>query len=328
MSSRHRGVLLIGLVLLAAAVIPNLRSRTVAGTAQAVPVPGPPAVGDCVTDPIDPGWNNLGVRSVPAGTTVSTYTYPQVAISHCQVSRYGEITEVIANPTKPVVTTTGDGSGSSMDVTDSNMDTCQSAGYRYVGIATTGNSVAPLLARWYPQLFTDTAASTPSIRQQVAGQHWLACIVYLHGFTDPGLFAEQERYDSSLRNAFLTGAERNRTGLCVAGANLDQGKSGLIGCGTDHQSEIFGSGATDDHPMARTDLQRSCRQVVARLTNLQDVTAAGLTVQMLATDRYQAPITSASIPANTILSCGVTSTHYRSLAGSLLAIGSQPIPWK
>lgn len=326
MSSRRWGVLLIGLVLLAAAVIPNLSARAVAGTAQAAPVPGPPAVGDCVTDPIDPDWDNLGVRPATTGTTIRTSNYPQVGISHCQSNRYGEITALIANPTKPVVTKTGGGSSSSPDVPDSNMDTCQSEAYRYVGITPPKPSQA-LLAGWYSQLVIGAAASIPSIRQQAVGQHWLACIVYLRGVTDPGPVADQERYANSLRNALFTGQERNRIGLCVAGADLHEAEGDLTGCGTDHHSEIFGLGATGDYPMARTDLQRTCRQVVARLTNLTDVTAAGLTVQMLATDMYHAPITSASIPANSNLSCGVSSTH-RILVGSLLAIGSQPIPWK
>lgn len=87
-------------------------------------------------------------------------------------------------------------------------------------------------------------------------------------------------------------------------------------------------GGTGNHPAARADLQASCRQVVARLTNIERISAAGLTVSMLATDMTQAPITGDSIPANANLACGVSSDHHRILVGSLLALGSQPIPWK
>lgn len=327
-SSRRLGLLLIFLVLLVAAVAPNFSTRTVTGTAQAAPVEGPPAIGDCATDPINPDWNNLGVKSATAGTTVSTYAYPTVGISRCQGARYGEITALIPRPTKPLVTMTNSLSGNGTDVTDSNMDTCQLAGYRYVGITLTGGQPTPLLAGWSPLLVIGAAASTPSVRQQAAGQHWLACIVYLTASTEPPPVVDQERYDTSIRNALFTGQERDRVGLCVAAADLNEGETGQIGCATDHQSEIFGLGSTGNRPAARADLQASCRQVVARLTNIDKITAAGLTVSMLATDMTQAPITSDSIPANTALTCGVSTAHHRILSGSLLALGSQPIPWK
>jgi len=73
---------------------------------------------------------------------------------------------------------------------------------------------------------------------------------------------------------------------------------------------------------------RDLGQLVARLTNIAKITAAGLTVQMLATVSNHAPITSDSIPAATSLTCGVSSNGHRTLAGSVLALGSQPIPWK
>ncbi len=326
LGSRRWGVLLVGLVLLAAAVVPNLSPREVAGAAQATFMPGPPAVGDCVGDPVDPGWDNLGPTTT--GTASVTYSYPQVEMSHCQNSRYGDVTALIADPTTPVVTTLSDSSSGGTTVVDANMDICRSATSRYVGIALAGDQVAPLLAGWYPNLVTATAASAPSVRQQAAGQHWLASIVYLPQGSDQGSVADRERYDKSLRNALFTGEGRNRTGLCLAGADLAQGDSGLIGCGTDHHSELFGLGTTGDQPMVRTDLLRSCRQVVARLTDNADFATAGLTVQVLATDMDQTPITSAAIPAHTNLNCGVSTTNHRVLVGSLLSIGSQPIPSK
>lgn len=325
---RSTGLLLIGLVLFSAAVIPNSSSRAVTGTAQAAPVPGPPAVGDCVTDPIDPGWNHPGVPPVAPGITTGTYTYPEVGIRQCQSSRYGEITALIGNPVRALFTPTSGGPTSSTAVADSNLDTCQAAAFHYVGIATTGKKVAPLVAGWYPQLLISTAVSTPSIRQEAAGQHWLACIVYLLGRYDSRPVADQERYDRSIRGALFTGQERDRTGMCVPGDDLSGGASGLVRCGNDHRGEIFGLGSTDDHPMARSELQRSCRRVVARLTNIPDIAAAGLTVQMVPTDTDQVAVDGAVIPAHTNLGCGVTTVGHRILTGSLLDIGSRPIPWK
>lgn len=81
MDRRIAGLVLIGVVLLAAVVAPNMGVRSVPGTPEAAPVAGPPAVGDCVTDSVDPGWNLLGIQSATPGVTVGTYAYPSLGMS-------------------------------------------------------------------------------------------------------------------------------------------------------------------------------------------------------------------------------------------------------
>lgn len=323
MTDRRRGgLLLLGLVLLAAVVvIPNTRSRTVPGAAQAAPAPGPPAVGDCVADQIDPFWNKLAVIHAASGAVTQNYTYPQLPIGRCQGRRYGEITALITTPSTPRITT----NGASPTVNDPNMNTCAQAANRYVGISAAGNRWSELPERWLPNQTIAAAATTPTTRQKASGQHWLACIAYLGAdIGNAETFTDQEHYDHSLRNALTTGVERDRIGTCAIGAGLD---SENVGCTTAHLSEILATGYTPTPSGSRTDLQHRCRQLIEQSTGIPDITAAGLSVQVLAQDNTGAPITTEQVPVNAFLSCGVSPTSARTLDGSLIALGNNPIPW-
>jgi len=327
---RIAGLVLIGVVLLAAVVAPNMGVRNVPGTPEAAPVAGPPAVGDCVTDPVDPGWNLLEAQPGTPGVTVGTYAYPSLGMSPCGGRRYGEVVAVIPNPSKPVVTVTNDDNSNSSTVVDPNLDTCYPAAGRYAGMAATGIRPEPTLKDWYPQLRFGSSASAPSKRQRAAGQHWLACFVYLlpAGGTAAEMEAD-ERYDGSLRNALTTGKQRNRLGSCNAGDDLNPQNGAPGDCDTVHLSEMFALGNTDSHPTSRAELQRSCRQLVQQLTRIPDITAVGpLTSQMQATDDSGALIEKPQLPPNTNLTCGIIVTDpTRHLNGSLLALGGQRIPW-
>lgn len=313
-------------MLLAVATVPSVRNLPVAGIPEASPVPDSPAVGDCVLDPIDPSWDNPGVADSSSGSgSATTYSYPRLAMSPCQGSRYGEVTAVMPTLADPVMSISSDGTF----VNDANVETCPAAASRYVGIAMTGAQRAPLLGPWYPSQIVEAAASIPSARQVAAGQHWLACIVYLGASpVNPQATADQERYDGPLRDAMSTGRQRNRFGTCAIGTDLTGGELGLIGCGTVHQSEVFAAGGSDTHSVARADLQETCNQIAERLTGIPQLATVGLTVQVQAIDSNGgADITAALIPNGVNLSCGVTAEHQRKLNGSLLALGTAPIPW-
>lgn len=170
------------------------------------------------------------------------------------------------------------------------------------------------------------AASTPSIRPQAAGQHWLACTIYPRASgADPHSVADQEGYDGAPHNALSTGRERNRIGTCIGSSDLNNG--GIVGCGTVHRSEIFASGAPDSHSSSGENLQRSRTQVVQRLTGLSNFTTVGLTVQVLTTDYTGTNQRGFDTRAVTNLICAVNPTGQRALASSLFPWGNKPIPW-
>ena len=178
---------------------------------------------------------------------------------------------------------------------------------------------------WYPIPMIGTATSMPSVRQQATGQRWLACITYPENSADGTMTDPPGPYDSRLQGALVTGAARDQLGSCLTGIDLIQGNS--TGCLDVHRGEVFGYGYTGDEPVSRTELQRTCQEVITELTRLPDITAGGdLVVQMEVTDDDGRLVTDARIPARSNAVCGLRST-VKKLHGSLLAIGHNPIPW-
>jgi len=107
---RQRGLVVIGVAVVLVAVVAGLRPHLVTGSAQAVPVPGPPAVGDCVLDPLGPPAE-FNVIAASGGTVP---VYPAQQIRPCTGTRYGEITAVIPVP-RPTVVKVGERGGRYLD---------------------------------------------------------------------------------------------------------------------------------------------------------------------------------------------------------------------
>ena len=120
---RVTGILVLGAALVALAVLPNLSSRAISGAATQAPVPGPPAVGDCVIRRGTSPWSPLDTTSTVPGTR--SYAYPRLEISRCTGSRFGEVVKIIPHPVKPSITVSADGGIS--EINDPNLDSCQAA---------------------------------------------------------------------------------------------------------------------------------------------------------------------------------------------------------
>ncbi len=313
MERRAVGVAVLTVALLLAVVVPNLRPRVVPGAAQAEPVPGPPAVGDCVTETFDPS------------TADRTWPLPKhghdKATAKCAGARYGEVVAVIANPL-PFDEQARQDATQATPVPD--QATCVAAIIRYVGFpADKGGTLKPMSTYWYPSLMLGLATSSPSPTQQTAGQHWLACIANLQNL--PETEATVPRYEGSLKDALLTGRPRNVLTTCnwgpAGGQNNPDGR-----CVKPHTGETLASGKLDGHPVARAALEASCRKLVGQLTGIAGLSAVKeLHIAMAAVDPNGAELKADVIPGLAFLSCGVTST--RPLKGSLLGIGATPIPW-
>lgn len=309
----------VGLVIIAVAgalvaVVAGLRPHQVNGAAQAMPVPGPPAVGDCVVNPVpDP------IRSVHAPVTAESGgavpVYPAQQIRPCLGVRYGEITAVIAIP-KPAVVTGDHADDRFLD--DPNRSSCFIAAEQYLGMTT------PPTQRFWPgtDLQFTSALSRPSPRQQAAGQRWAACIVTLPT-SEQATAASQ--YGSSIRDAVHTGRYRDQLGTCVPSVDW---AGGFIICSQPHALEVMGYNDSGDQVVTRDQVQRSCQQLVHQVTAMADPTAGGaLSIQIGVTDNNGTPDRSSQVPAHSAVSCGVATTGNRTLRGSLIALGRQPIPW-
>lgn len=312
---RGAGFIVIVLGLLAAVVVPIATGRSIPGSAQAVPVPGPPVVGECVGGKFDLGWN------VP-GTDPAKYQYPGLTLSRCSQAHYGEVVTVIATPTKPKIDV--DPSGTSMSIDDKNMDTCYQAAARFLGLNTSDNGFPVLYGYWSFTMSTTVVPMTPTARQRAAGQHWLACSTYLTN-QSPLDGTTLVGYQGSLRSAQSTGIGRDYLGYCPTEADWNQTTS--IACLQPHHGEIFGSGGLS-RSVARTTLTVSCAKLVAQVTKSAALTRdTRFAVAVQATDVNGNILNGPTIPANAGVQCGLLTTSGRLLKGGLIAIGSNPIPW-
>ena len=209
---RGLGLIVIGLVLLAAVVVPNAVGRSIPGVAEAVPVPGPPATGDCVAQKFDLGWNM-------AGADPSQYRYPELTVGDCVGTHYGEVVSVIAAPTK--VKFDVDPSGSNMSIDDGNLSACYVAASRFIGAPADQRHPVILFNHWWLSTYPQVVLLTPTSRQRAAGQHWLACAVYLTDQSD-SVGITLASYTGSLRNAESTGVGRDHLGTCPREADWNQ----------------------------------------------------------------------------------------------------------
>ncbi len=309
--------MLLVVVAVLVAVLANLRPQVRAGSAQAVPVAGPPAVGDCVMDPF-PGESVSPVPDLAtAGGTVPIY--PAQTIQPCSGARYGEVVAVFPHPL-PYVAKGDDHSGRYLQ--DPNVDKCSPLLSAYLGMVP-----EPMSSFWIPDLSINGGLSRPSVRQTTAGQHWAACVISVQ---PPDVYADPltgPRYGASLRNAVKTGAERNVIGRCPP--LVDWTSQPLTGsCASPHVLELLAYGGSGNKSMDRAQLDLSCRQFANQVTGIPDPSAAGaLDVQVHVEDGDNAVIAGQQIPPASFLRCGVVVLDGHKLAGSLLALGRAPIPW-
>ena len=327
---QHRqrwGWMLLGVLLLALVLSPNVRGRTVSGVAVIAPPPGPPSVGDCVSDAIDPQWLSLDTAAKTQGA--STYKYPKLGIGRCTKSTYGEVTMVIRSPVVPKVTTTMVDGSPLMEVSDANLNSCMEATSRYVGLTLMGELPAPSVNGWIPSLNVDTAISAPSSRQSSAGQNWLACIVYLHT-GGPGALsaiAVQERYQGSIRNTVSTGRLRDRASTCVRGVVFSDAPTGDTYCSQKHTGELLAQLPLTKTPTTRASLQRACVTIVRQLTGIPDRNMRGLAIHVDIVDDNFNVITGALVNSDGFAYCGVITTGGKTLVGGLVGTRTEAIPW-
>ena len=199
---------------------------------------------------------------------------------------------------------------------DRNLHTCLVEGSNYVGSVTQ-------FRYWSPRVYSFSWPFSPSPRQQAAGQHWLACAMFIPANDDQTAVVH---YDGSLRNALFTGNQREVSGFC--GSGLDWTTGYVSVCSSPHEFQVLASGVVGGGDISRDELQRTCVQVAHRLTALPDVTAAGaLAVEVHNIESTGASFDSAGIEVAATLGCGISTVGSRRLAGSLVSLGDLPIPW-
>lgn len=163
MDRRAGGLILVALAIFATALVPNLRTKVIAGVPAAEPVSGPPAVGDCLLAPVVLEYFSMdGVLSFPRGS-----------IGPCNGTHFGEVIEVkpdfpmIAwNPAEPFPGMT--------DERINELTRCFSSS-SYLGLANIGKYGR--VGGWDVAMLAKVGLVPPSVGQEAAGHRWRACVM-------------------------------------------------------------------------------------------------------------------------------------------------------
>lgn len=302
MNRRLLGALLLVAVLTLALVIPTLDGRRSAGTATMIERPRDPQVGECLLPTATDSPGTYGGSPASLASTSADCEGRSVAGEVVAVA--GEMTDVTARPD---------------NASDGGLD-CRRLVMRYSGLQLQDGR--PLSSELFPNdpiswdlaLNVRSALLVPSPILRSAGQDWRACVATPVG---------DEPYVGRLTDAFAGGRLPNEFGVCSA----KDGPGGFlepVPCGSPHIAELVATATVPGNATTAEDIQQSCVRIVGVAIGRPDPTGSGeLSVgtsfspdaaQFLA--RYQ--------PLD--VSCYVSSTT-RPLAGTLVGLGEQPIPF-
>ena len=314
MSGRAWGVLLLTAAILALVMGAAIAGHTITGTPQVEPPPGPPGVGDCLTQPVPEhgglSWDSVADQA-SARPTVLPRELPEGVFAPCRASRFGEVVDVDPNPLAATAIQTAAG----ISVSDPAWTRCADSAARYLGLDEPGTQI------WQPDFGSSIVLVGPTQRQRAFGQHWSACVLVVpaDGMT-PAL-------DRSPRALLATGDTRDELGDCQTNASWATGSAGLGTCGQPHRSETFayaefGSAAVP----SREQLAVSCLQLIRRTTGLPDSALGSLFAGVHVFDDGSLLDIGREPTPDSVVLCGVSSTVTAALNHSLIAWGNHPLP--
>jgi hypothetical protein len=178
---------------------------------------------------------------------------------------------------------------------------------------------------WQPVSTGSVGLLGPSIWQYLAGQTWIACVLY----------PPAAPYSGTVRGG-SAGPAADAFGSCRGRAEGAQQQG--VSCGEAHSAETFGtaSSAGADPDV----LAESCRGLVTTATGLTDPTAGGAlvvdvvvggsfgtTAQPDVPDNGSPIITDPIVADGGQAACVVSVVGDRHLTHSLIGVGDGPLPW-
>ena len=286
-------LLLLGLV--AAIALPMLAGKPVPGTPVAAVIDEPPAVGSCVGDisyPDPAVADRTSARALPVATVVP-----------CSGEVAGEIISVVPRRAAPVVSTLGE--------YDQANPSCRSQVEKYLG--TTATTVIAGV-EWNLNIDVDVTTVGPNAHDRAAGRTWSACV----------LSADNQIYPATpLRSSWQSGTLPDAFGLCWAENLVQRGVP--TNCTAPHRTQQIGYGfvsdASDDgsgivSSASPDEVLAGCRKLAAAVMKAPDPTRGGDLAVQVVDDSSGAPY----------VQCAVTVVGTRKLTGSLIGIGSRPLP--
>lgn len=292
-------------VIIAAPIVPALGGQHLTGSAQRIPIPDPPVVGDCLSH----------VASQPSAMVLSLPVFAEMT-GPCGDDNVGEIVAVVPKVYfSPPTLDNGTTVAQAVD--------CDSLVQDYLGWSThTGASSenaseSSALVQWHPPATIDSGLLGPDLAQYIYGQRWVACVVY----------PEFAPFRGSIRGGVRDGHNANAFASCQAtpaGRALQP-----IACSQPHRAETFGVVAVSDQ---NVDLEPSCLALVHRLTGMSDVSSGGaLMVSAVITSdsaRDSATTLPPVGPQEYEAVCLSTVVGSRPLVGTLIGLGDRSLPWQ
>lgn len=278
------------------------------------PIPGPPAVGDCLLDPTVIASQAL-IGPAPK--------HPWLRTGPCQGRRFGEVAAVLTKHDLPAPTPsssqpdTGPNSGNDTEVLDPYEPPCFDAVTVWVGPPSPAGP--QIFDRWLTDSFTvGVVLSGPNQIQNAAGQDWVACIGagINWGTAIPdaagAIGHDAIGYDATIHGMFSPGPPPSTFALCTPTTDNQE----PVACTTAHRVERFGAMNTE-HAVTEAD-RRGCQTLVRHLTGMPDPTAGGkLTITV---DDYAAPT------GYHFLHCLIVTVSPHQLTGPLLGLADRPAP--
>ena len=312
MGRRWGGLIIIVLVAVAAIAIPSAGGKQISGTARPAPIPGPPAVAQCLDAPeLD------GAQQKPGAL------YRPLTVGPCGKRVYGEVTAVIGDrrspqSAPPTIQPPDDGS----TVTDDpNELPCFDATNRYLGLTVGADHIPMIFSYWRPSGLASFSLTGPTLRQRAAGQRWVACVVSTRDWD-----RNAASYEGTLKNAFALGTLPPAVAVCLDTANLLSAEP--ASCDKPHYVEVFGVADTARPGLTQRSLDDSCLRLAARMTGMSDPTAHGqIRVRAAAVHgETGTPVTGLGSPTddNGYAACMAVTPTTHQLQHTLLALRNKP----
>ncbi len=309
--------LLILVIAVAGALAGNARTKTVAGAARPAPIPGPPAVGDCVVDEPDNG-------GVYAEAQDGTRSYQVLTFGPC-AAKIAEVTAVVPGGMRFKVRYGADGVPVTSPGSPDPFDQCWDSAVSYLGLPADYFSANG--SGWQKNWSIDILAGQPDPLQQTDGQDWVVCAAR------PAYRSGDEPYADSLRGSFNNHRYPAQLATCTHRPTDPVESQGTwpTACDHPHLSEQFAT-RLDEHPDRRSSAgyRAECEQLIRSMTGMVDPTAGGL----LRIGIDAEPVTVADGEGDAALR-DVTAVQYtcqleagpgRQLTGPLMGLGGGPVP--
>lgn len=288
MGRRGVGAVVLLLAVLSVVVVPQvLRSGLLDGRASRAPFPEPPAIGTCIAD-------------APA--------YLVIPVVPCSEPHLWEVTErwLAEDPQRS---------------TARDPETCRQIGVVYSGL------VERAYGDWTLLVGLDTTRFRAPRPNRVGRTGWTVCVA--------GATHGQPLSRTLLGAALNPGSLPDQLGVCWA----DDGRGGLLSasCLEPHPwqilatatvaaefTEVDGAGGSQHKPSSITTASPSCPDLAATLMQTDDPSRGGA-LTFVQEQWYSGAADPAA--GTTTVACIAKVSGYRLLAGSLIGVGDDPLPW-